>query len=251
MDDIALTTNYAGSAPGEEDEGPRTSVPSALAEAAGVIDRLGLDPQTVERQHHELTSIMLGYQFAIDQVLTRLTVLQEDFNHAHGDNPIEAITSRVKAPASVVSKARRKGVPLTGESIQKHIQDIAGVRVTCAFVEDVYTVKHLLLSLPDVTLVEERDYIAHPKENGYKSLHLIVSVPVVRASGTTDVTVEIQIRTIAMDFWASLEHKIYYKYNGNVPAGITESLREAAIVANLLDHRMQDLRHEVHSFNSP
>src|SRR5699024_2500664 len=141
--------------------------------------------------------------------------------------------------------------PRPRESIQKHIQDIAGVRVTCAFGEDVYTVKHLLLSLPDVTLVEERDYIAHPKENGYKSLHLIVSVPVVRASGTTDVTVEIQTRTIAMDFWASLEHKIYYKYNGNVPAGITESLRDAAIVANLLDHRMQDLRHEVHSFNSP
>lgn len=212
-----------------------------------VIERLGLDAAEVERQHHELTSIMLGYQFAIDQMLTRLTVLQEDFDHAHGDNPIEAVSSRVKSPASVVANARRKGIPLTPAAIQEHIQDIAGVRITCAFIDDIYTVKHLLLSLPDVNLIEERDYISRPKGNGYKSLHLIVSVPVVRARGTTNVTVEVQIRTIAMDFWASLEHKIYYKYHGDVPAQITDDLREAAIVANLLDERMQDLRKQVHA----
>lgn len=126
MEDFAMTTRYADAPPGEENEVPRTSTVSALAESSGVIDRLGLDPQAVERQHHELTSVMLSYQFAIDQVLTRLTALQEDFNHAHGDDPIEAIASRVKTRASLVAKARRKGVPLTAEEVQKHVPDIAG-----------------------------------------------------------------------------------------------------------------------------
>lgn len=218
-------------------------------EVTVALNNLGVGITDLEQRHKELTSIMVGYHYAIDQLLTRIAVLQEDLELADGDNPFEAVTSRVKKPASVLSKARRKGIDLTPDAIQSGIQDIAGVRITCPFINDIYAVKELLLNLPDVVLLEERDYISNPKPNGYKSLHLIVSVPIQRASGPCAVTVEIQIRTIAMDFWASLEHKIFYKYDGEVPDHVREDLRNAALAANLLDERMQDLRLEVLSLN--
>lgn len=208
-----------------------------------------LTPAEIERRHHELTGIMLGYQYGIDQMETRIGVLREDFNHIYGDNPIESVSSRLKSPSSIMNKMRRKGLSLTLESIGEQILDIAGVRVTCSFITDIYTVRDLLLDLPDVTLLEERDYIARPKSNGYKSLHLIIQVPVVRATGTEQITVEVQIRTIAMDFWASLEHKIYYKYDGAVPVHVVADLREAAAAANHLDERMQQLREEVRALH--
>ncbi|MPV50235.1 MULTISPECIES: GTP pyrophosphokinase family protein [unclassified Pseudactinotalea] len=206
---------------------------------------LPLDTDEMQRRHHELTGVLLGYQYAIDQMVTRLGVLREDFNHSHGDNPIESISSRLKSPASIIAKLHRKNFPMTIEGIRENILDIAGIRVTCSFIADIYTVRDLLLGLPDVTLIEERDYIAVPKPNGYKSLHLIVAVPVVRAAGTELVTVEVQIRTIAMDFWASLEHKIYYKYDGAVPEHLVDNLRQAAVAANHLDEQMQELHQEV------
>lgn len=204
-----------------------------------------IDTDLFQRRHHEFTGMLLGYQYAIDQMVTRLGVLRDDFNHSHGDNPIESISSRLKSPTSILAKLHRKGLPMTMDGVRENILDIAGIRVTCSFITDIYTVRNLLLGLPDVTLIEERDYIAMPKPNGYKSLHLIVAVPVVRAAGTELVTVEVQIRTIAMDFWASLEHKIYYKYDGVVPDHLVGDLRQAADAANHLDEQMQDLHQEV------
>jgi len=211
---------------------------------------MAVDTELMQRRHHEFTGVLLGYQYAIDQMVTRLGVLREDFNHSHGDNPIESVSSRLKSPTSIIAKLHRKNLPMTMASVRENILDIAGIRVTCSFITDIYTVRDLLLGLPDVTLVEERDYIARPKPNGYKSLHLIVSVPVVRAAGTELVTVEVQIRTIAMDFWASLEHKIYYKYDGAVPDHLVDDLRQAAEAANHLDEQMQELHREVQAMRA-
>ena len=145
-----------------------------------------------------------------------------------------------------MAKVRRKGCPLTLEAIREQIWDVAGVRVTCSFVSDIYRIRDLLVSQQDLTVLAERDYIAEPKSNGYQSLHLIVQVPVFLSDRVESVTVEIQIRTIAMDFWASLEHKIYYKYDRQVPGELLTSLKDAADTAAELDERMQRLHRELH-----
>ncbi|MGN8245619.1 GTP pyrophosphokinase [Cellulomonas soli] len=188
---------------------------------------------------------MLGYKSGIAEVMTKITILRDEFEHVHDTNPIEHIGSRLKSPESLIAKVRRKGCPLTLDAIREQIWDIAGVRVTCSFVSDIYRIRDLLISQQDLTVLAERDYIAEPKANGYQSLHLIVQVPVFLSDRVEAVTVEIQIRTIAMDFWASLEHKIYYKYDGAVPERLLVELREAALAAARLDATMEQLHDEV------
>lgn len=189
---------------------------------------------------------MMEYRFAVDEVLTKVTILREEFVHLHRYNPIEHVSSRVKSAGSLVGKMARKNVPPDPVAIRASITDIAGIRITCAFIEDAYRVLETLVSQDDVRVIEVKDYIANPKPNGYKSLHAIIEIPVFLSTGPVQVPVELQIRTVAQDFWAALEHKIFYKYDGEVPDHLAESLSDAASIAERLDVRMEELHREVH-----
>ncbi|MDE0571898.1 GTP pyrophosphokinase family protein [Demequina sp. B12] len=194
----------------------------------------------------DVSRLMMEYRFAVDEVLTKVTILREEFVHLHCYNPIEHVTSRVKSPTSLVEKMARKRVAPDPEAIRANIHDIAGVRITCSFIQDTYQVLEALVSQDDVRVINVKDYIATPKPNGYKSIHAIIEIPVFLSTGAVQVPVELQIRTIAMDFWASLEHKIFYKYDGEVPDHLAESLSDAAMMAERLDIQMEELHNEVH-----
>ncbi|WP_433957118.1 GTP pyrophosphokinase [Cytobacillus horneckiae] len=189
----------------------------------------------------ELMRFMLSYKFALEEINTKIDILKQEFQYFHDYNPIEHVKSRLKSPESILRKIERKGDEFTIESIQKNIRDIAGVRITCSFISDIYAIKDMIANQKDVTLVECKDYIKNPKPNGYQSMHLIVQVPVFMSDGEQKVFVEIQIRTIAMDFWASLEHKIYYKYDKEIPAYMKKELSEAAETAAQLDRKMESI----------
>jgi len=177
---------------------------------------------------------------------SELRELRDELQHMHDYNPIEHVSSRVKSPDSIVGKVARKGIDPDFDTIRERITDIAGVRVTCSFVTDVYRLFDLLTAQDDVTVRRVKDYIAQPKPNGYQSLHAVVEVPVFLSTGRVIVPVEVQFRTIAMDFWASLEHKIYYKYDNQVPDRLVAELKDAADSAAALDHRMERLHRELH-----
>nr|WP_188741826.1 GTP pyrophosphokinase family protein [Agromyces bauzanensis] len=208
------------------------------------IDGHTLDEMRALRDETE--RFMLRYKFGMDEVVTKLSILREEFSLDHDHNPIEHISSRLKSLDSVIAKMQRKGIEPTLESIRETITDIAGVRVTCSFVTDAYRLAELLTTQRDIRVLKTKDYIAEPKENGYQSLHVIVEVPVFLSTGAHPVAVEVQIRTIAMDFWASLEHKIYYKYDRRVPAELLEELTDAAHTAADLDARMERLHRQLH-----
>ncbi|GAA1706528.1 hypothetical protein GCM10009808_25680 [Microbacterium sediminicola] len=194
----------------------------------------------------EVQRFLLPYQFALKEIETKVEILRDEFQHLHDYNPIEHISGRVKSPDSLVAKVGRKGIEGDFASIREHITDIAGVRITCSFVTDTYRLFDLLTAQDDIQIQQVKDYISEPKPNGYKSLHAIIQVPVFLSSGRVDVPVEVQFRTIAMDFWASLEHKIYYKFDRQVPDGLLEDLRDAAASAAELDERMQRLHRQIH-----
>jgi len=206
---------------------------------------LTISPAELREMRDELQRFLMGYRFGLREIETKIAILREEFLLLHDYNPIEHVTSRVKSPDSLVEKVQRKGVEADFDSIRRAITDIAGVRITCSFTADAYRLFDLLTAQDDVHLVEVKDYIAQPKANGYKSLHAIVSVPVYLSTGRLDVPVEVQFRTIAMDFWASLEHKIYYKYDAQIPSELSESLRDAAHSAAELDARMERLHREI------
>ena len=193
----------------------------------------------------EFTRFMMSYQFGIAEMMTKINVLKDEFTYIHDYSPIEHVTSRVKTPQSLLAKARRKDIPITLEDLRKNIVDIAGIRISCSFIKDTYRIADMLMSQSDIRVMEVRDYIASPKPNGYKSLHILLEIPVFMSDRVQQVPVELQIRTIAMDFWASLEHKIFYKYDGVVPPGLQEELTEAAVAANRLDVRMEHLHEEI------
>ncbi|WP_308468992.1 GTP pyrophosphokinase [Rathayibacter soli] len=188
---------------------------------------------------------MMPYKFGIDEVNTKISILREEFSQLHDYNPIEHVSSRLKTPESIVAKVIRKECDPSFDAIAATITDIAGVRVTCSFGSDVYRVFELLTGQSDVRLITAKDYIAKPKPNGYKSLHAIIEVPVFLSAGPKPVFVEVQIRTVAMDFWASLEHKIYYKYDRAVPQELLDELKEAAETAARLDAKMERLHTEI------
>ncbi|HYP73575.1 MAG TPA: GTP pyrophosphokinase family protein [Microbacterium sp.] len=221
----------------------------ASAQPLSVITDEGVatfSPDQLRSMRDEFQRFLLEYQFALREIETKLGILRDEFQLTHAYNPIEHVSSRVKTADSLVDKVVRKGVDPTFEAIRASITDIAGVRVTTSFTKDAYRLFDLLTAQDDVTVREVKDYIAAPKDNGYKSLHAIVEVPVFLSSGRVDVIVEVQFRTIAMDFWASLEHKIYYKYDGEVPRGLLAELKDAADSAALLDARMERLHEELH-----
>ncbi|WP_054024240.1 GTP pyrophosphokinase family protein [Bacillus sp. FJAT-28004] len=187
----------------------------------------------------------LTYKFALDAVETKLNILNEEFQFIHDYNPIEHMKTRIKAPESVMQKLQRKGLAITLEDAKEHIRDIAGVRVICSFSTDIYQIVDMISKQSDVRVVELKDYVINPKPNGYQSIHLLIEIPVFLTDRTENVLVEIQIRTIAMDFWASLEHKIYYKFNEQIPLHIQQQLKGSADMIHLLDREMLALNVEV------
>ncbi|MFC9516164.1 GTP pyrophosphokinase family protein [Nocardiaceae bacterium NPDC056970] len=200
-----------------------------------------MDP---EQLRTDFSRFMMTYRFGITQLLTKVNILKDEFTHINLYSPIEHVTSRLKTPESIIRKANRIGCPLTLDDVREQILDIAGVRITCSFIADTYRIADMITSQPDIEVREVEDYIANPKPNGYKSLHLIVEVPVYLSDRVQQVPIELQIRTIAMDFWASLEHKIYYKFNREVPPELLAELTEAAETAHRLDVKMERLNEE-------
>ena len=193
----------------------------------------------------ELIGFMISYKFALNEVNTKIDILKQEFQYIHDYNPIEHVNSRLKSPESIFKKIQRKGYDLSLESIRENIRDIAGIRITCSFISDIYEISNMLRKQKDIKVIECKDYIKNPKPNGYQSLHLIIQIPIFMSDREEHIPVEIQIRTIAMDFWASLEHKIYYKYNREVPKNIKDDLKEAAISAAQLDRKMENIHKEM------
>ena len=189
--------------------------------------------------------LMMKYESAISEVRTKLEVLNRDMSLKYQRNPFESIKSRLKTPASIYEKLQRRGLPITYESIAENLTDIAGVRVICSFMDDIYMLADCLTSQDDISVIHRKDYLANPKENGYRSLHLIVEVPVFLTDTKEYMKVEVQFRTIAMDFWASLEHHMRYKKNIRNPEAISEEMRYAADLMNQLDQRMTQIREKI------
>ena len=195
----------------------------------------------------EYRKIKLLYRSALKEIRTKLEILNDEFRLVHQYNPIEHIESRLKTDESITRKLMRKGKEITVENIQKYIDDIAGVRVICSFTPDIYRIVDMIASQDDIEVLKTKDYMLNPKINGYRSYHLIVRVRIFLSDKVVRTKVEIQIRTVAMDFWASLEHKIYYKYEGNTPEYIKQELKECADLVAFLDSKMLAINEEVRS----
>ncbi len=200
-------------------------------------------------EEEEWKKVMLMYDSALKEVNTKLEILNEEFKLNHQYNPIEHITSRMKSPQSIAKKLRHNGRELTVENIVKYVNDVAGIRIICSFTSDIYRIADLIAKQSDVQVLKVKDYIMFPKSNGYTSYHMIISVPIYLSNTMVNVKAEIQIRTIAMDFWASLEHKIYYKFEGNAPERIRKELKECADIVSYLDHKMLTLNEEIKIYN--
>ncbi len=203
--------------------------------------RTGLPPQESYRLH-QFREMMMYYSCAIKEVCAKVEVLNEEFQVKGHRNPISSIKSRVKEPLSIFEKLHRKGFPTSLLSIWENLHDVAGVRIICPFIEDIYAVARMLTAQDDVRVLLRKDYIQNPKSNGYRSLHLVVEVPVFLSDRKIPVKVEIQIRTIAMDFWASLEHQIHYKKVSEVEGPIVEELKACADVIYHTDLKMQEIQ---------
>ncbi len=190
----------------------------------------------------DFSKLMAYYRCAMMEVETKLQVLNEEFSLQYDRNPINSIKTRLKKPVSIRAKMDKRSLPMTVEAIEKNLNDVAGVRVICPFSQDVYTIAEALLSQDDITLIEKKDYIEHPKPNGYRSLHLIIAVPIFLAKEKRVMRVEIQLRTIAMDFWASLEHQLRYKKEVAFTDTMADELLYCARLSEELDGRMDALR---------
>lgn len=188
---------------------------------------------------------MIMYQAALRTVCTKLDILNDEFMSIHKRNPIAHITSRIKTPYKILDKLRRKDFEVSVDSMWNNLFDIAGVRIICAFLEDIYLIAELLKAQGDVVLIKELDYIQSPKANGYRSYHMIIAVPVFLSDRKEMVNVEVQIRSIAMDFWATLEHDLYYKKGTKAPMEIVEALTECAESIAMIDTRMQHIKKQV------
>ena len=189
--------------------------------------------------------VILIYNAALKMIETRMAILNDEFQHVHQYNPIEHIKARIKTPESIVKKLKRDGRESTIENMIKYVNDIAGIRIICSFTSDIYRIVDMLGEQRDIHVIAVKDYITFPKTSGYKSYHMIVTVPVYLSDRTVDTKGEIQIRTVAMDFWASLEHKIHYKFEGDAPEDIKMELVECAKMVTDLDARMLKLNEEI------
>ncbi len=222
--------------------GENLDLESVFLESGGEARNLE-EFKAIARQFDEL---MMMFSCAIREVRTKLEVLNDEFKVRRSHNPIESIESRVKKPASIYEKLLRRGFPVTLDSIENNLHDVAGIRVICGYVQDIYQIARMLIAQNDITLLEVKDYIKDPKPNGYRSLHLVVEVPVFFSDECRKLKVEVQIRTIAMDFWATLEHQLKYKNSGEVPDTIVRELRSCSDVIAETDMRMQSLYNSLH-----
>lgn len=189
--------------------------------------------------------VILVYNAALKQVQTKMEILNDEFQHVHQYNPIEHIKARIKTPESIVKKLKRYGKESTIENMIEYVNDIAGIRVICSFTSDIFRIAEMIKEQKDIQVLTTKDYITYPKASGYKSYHMIVTIPVYLSDRIVDTKVEIQIRTVAMDFWASLEHKIHYKFEGEAPDHIRSELIECAQMVSDLDARMLSLNEEI------
>lgn len=189
--------------------------------------------------------VNLIYSAALKQVQTKMEVLNDEFQHVHRYNPIEHIKSRIKTPESIVKKLKRKGYESTIDNMVKYVDDIAGIRIICSFTSDIYRIAEMIGEQKDIKFLSIKDYITYPKASGYKSYHMLVAVPVYLSNKMVETKVEIQIRTVAMDFWASLEHKMHYKFEGDAPEYIKNELIACAKMVSDLDARMLSLNEKI------
>lgn len=195
----------------------------------------------------EYKEMQMAYTCAIKEIQTKFEILSMEFNVKHKRNPINSITSRLKGTESIIQKLLKKNLQVSLESIEKHIHDMAGIRIICSYIDDIYLIADALLKQDDIKLIDKKDYIKNPKSNGYRSLHLIVQVPVFLSNVKKELKVEVQIRTIAMDFWANLEHQIKYKKQIANQETIVEELLECANIINKTDEKMLELRKQIES----
>lgn len=195
------------------------------------------------------TEVILIYNSALKQIGTKLEILNDEFQHVHRYNPIEHIKSRIKSSESIVKKLRKNGYESTIENMVEYVNDIAGIRVICSFSSDIYRIAEMISNQNDIKVLAIKDYITSPKPSGYQSYHMLVTVPIYLSDRIVHAKVEIQIRTVAMDFWASLEHKINYKFEGNVPQYIKEELVECAKLISDVDGRMLNLNEQIRDVN--
>lgn len=193
--------------------------------------------------------VILIYNSALKQISTKLEILNDEFQHVHRYNPIEHIKSRIKTAESIVKKLKRHGYESTIENMIKYVNDIAGIRVICSFTSDIYEIADMISNQKDIRVISVKDYIVKPKASGYKSYHMLVTVPVYLSDRIVDTKVEIQIRTVAMDFWASLEHKMNYKFEGNAPEHLKNDLVECSKIVSMLDTRMMMLNEEMQKYS--
>lgn len=208
------------------------------------MDDIKMDRHDEVQTWNEVT---LVYSSALKQMNTRIEILNDEFQLVHQYNPIEHIKSRLKTPESIVKKLKKYGQESTIENMVTYVNDIAGIRIICSFASDIYEIADMISHQSDVRVMEVKDYIKNPKPSGYKSYHMLITIPIYLSDRIVDTKVEIQIRTVAMDFWASLEHKINYKFEGNVPEDIRNELVECAYMVSKLDDRMMLLNEEVQS----
>ena len=220
------------------------SAPNKSMQETGNIDLL---LQQLHADFDPINSMLMNYQCAVMEVETKFNVLNNRLSLQDEHNPIESIKSRVKSLDSIIRKLDKLGLPITIESAEENLQDIAGVRVVCSFVDDIYRIAECFLAQEDVTLVKRKDYIQNPKPSGYRSLHLIIKTPIYTENGKKDMFVEIQMRTIAMDFWASLEHKLRYKKNINPQTAeeLAKELEACAEESAKLDEKMLRIRERI------
>ena len=193
----------------------------------------------------KFNQVICWYGCAIREVRTKLEVLNDEFQSTTARNPIDNIKSRIKKPMSIYEKLNRRGYPITLDSILGNLHDVAGIRVICPFIDDIYTVADMLIAQDDITLIQRKDYIRNPKPNGYRSLHLVVEVPIFLSGGKQMMKVEVQIRTIAMNFWASLEHQIHYKKSQKDVEDVVAQLTNCANVIYETDMKMQEIRKQL------
>ena len=211
------------------------------------IDKLSQsDEEQLIESAMQLQQVMMLYEAGIREIKTKLDTLNDESRICGKSSPIDAIKSRIKTPRSIIGKLKRRGFPITLQSMLENLNDIGGIRVICPFIENIYTVADMLIRQDDLTLIERKDYIANPKPNGYRSLHLILQVPIFLSDRTQPVRIELQLRTIAMDFWASLEHQLRYKSDVQAPAHVSADLKACADVIAATDEEMQRLAKELH-----
>lgn len=209
-----------------------------------------IDINKFVEQFYGFIQISHLYESAIREIETKLEIIDSEFQSNFSRNPIHNVSSRLKSPESIAGKLIKKNIPITAESIIANLHDIAGVRVICHYIEDIYQVASYLSMHDDIQILKQKDYIKNPKPSGYRSLHLIVTVPVYLSTGKKIVPVEIQIRTIAMDFWASLEHQLHYKTSSSVPESLSTELRELAETIHDTDMKMESIYHQINDLDS-